>query len=363
MSKKIVLFISVLLIMFASSCGSTATPEVIEVEKEVFITQIVEVVKEATPIPAAPEVAQEPFRVAAILPSTIEDAAFSQALYEALLDIQAEWGGPDNFEIAYSEGMFKVPDAAAAIRDYASEGYDLVIVHGAVIGTSLPQIAPDFPETSFAWGSGIDTFSAQGVDNVFAYEVRAQEGGYVLGTMGALLSETGVLGVNGPISTGDAKLYVDGFVIGAQAARPDVTVNVSYTGSFADVSLMAASAETHIQAGADVLTGTSQSAVGAIGVAKDNDAVYLCQQWDQISLAPEAVPACQIYDFVGVINDIIATRQAGVMGGKVYNMTFKNGGLTMLYNDNYPIPEDVQSAVDAVIQGIMDGTINPLEVK
>ena len=363
-----IIVLAALAMLLITGCGPAPTPEVIEVEveKEVVITQVVEVegetVVEEVVITATPEPEPEmgPFRVAVILPSSIDDAAFSQAMYAALLSIQAEWGGEDKFEIAYSEGMFKVPDASAAIRDYASEGFDLVIVHGAVIGTALPQIAPDFPETSFAWGSGIDTFQSQGVENVFAYEVRAQEGGYVLGTMGALLSESGVLGVNGPIATGDAKLYVDGFVVGAMAARPDATVNVSYTGSFADVSLMAAAAETHIQAGADVITGTSQSAVGAIGVAKDNGAVYLCQQWDQIVLAPEAVPACQIYDFTGVVNDIIETRLAGVMGGKVYNMSFKNGGLTMLYNEGYPLPDDVQAAVDAAIQGIEDGTIDPL---
>ena len=35
-------------------------------------------------------------------------------------------GGEANFEIKYSENMFKVPDATAAIRDYASQGFNLV---------------------------------------------------------------------------------------------------------------------------------------------------------------------------------------------------------------------------------------------
>ena len=59
-------------------------------------------------------------------------------------------------EIAYSENMFNVPDAAAAIRDYASKGYDMVIAHGSQYGTSLQQIAPDFPKISFAWGTSLE---------------------------------------------------------------------------------------------------------------------------------------------------------------------------------------------------------------
>ena len=82
------------------------------------------------------------------------------------LRVQEEMGA-ENFEFVYSEGMFVVDDAAAAIRDYASQGYDLVIAHGSQYGSSLQEIAPDFPETSFAWGTTVDTF---GQPNIFAYE-------------------------------------------------------------------------------------------------------------------------------------------------------------------------------------------------
>ncbi len=101
-----------------------------------------------------------------------------------------------------------------------SQGYDLVIAHGSQYGSSLQEIAPDFPETSFAWGTTVDTF---GQPNIFAYEAASQEGGYVNGVLAATLSKSNVIGVVGPIETGDAKLYVDGFkagVSGDQAGCP-----------------------------------------------------------------------------------------------------------------------------------------------
>ncbi|HAY84348.1 MAG TPA: BMP family ABC transporter substrate-binding protein, partial [Chloroflexi bacterium] len=96
----------------------------------------------------------EMFRVAVVMPSAISDLAFSQSMYDALSAIQAERGA-DKFEFVYSESMFVVDDAATAIRDYATQGYNLIIAHGSQYGSSLQEIAPDFPETSFAWGTTV----------------------------------------------------------------------------------------------------------------------------------------------------------------------------------------------------------------
>jgi len=309
--------------------------------------------------PKATEVPSTVFKVAIVMPSSITDMAFSQSMFEGLKKVQAEMGGESAMEIAYSENMFKVPDASAAIRDYASKGYNLVIAHGSQYGTSLQQIAPDFPKTAFAWGISLDTFQAEGITNVFAYQAEAQEGGYVLGTVAALMSKSGVIGETGPVDAGDAKLYIEGFQKGVLAAKPDAQVSVTYTGSFSDVSLMATAAETHIAAGADMLTGSSQSVVGAIGVAKDKGAFWFGTQWDQTSLAPTAVIASQVYDWTGIIKDMIASVKAGVMGGKGYTLTFKNGGLVIAYNPAITIPAEVKAAADAAIAAINDGTVVP----
>jgi basic membrane protein A len=309
--------------------------------------------------PQATEVPSTVFKVAIVMPSSITDMAFSQSMYEGLKKVQAEMGGESAMEIAYSENMFKVPDAAAAIRDYASKGYNLVIAHGSQYGTSLQQIAPDFPKTAFAWGTSLDTFQAEGINNVFAYQAEAQEGGYVLGVVAAMMSKSNIIGETGPVDAGDAKLYIEGFQKGVLATKPDAQVNITYTGSFSDVSLMATAAETHIAAGADMLTGSSQSVVGAIGICKDKGAFWFGTQWDQTSLAPEAVIASQVYDWTGIIKDMIASVKAGVMGGKGYTLTFKNGGLVIAYNPAITIPAEVKAAADAAIAAINDGAIAP----
>jgi basic membrane protein A len=301
-----------------------------------------------------------PFRVAIVLPSPITDLAWGQSMYDGLVAVQQEMGGEGAMEIAYSDNMFQVADAAAALRDYASEGYNLIIAHGTQYGNSMFEVARDFPETSFAWGTAVDTGADQGYKNIFAYEANAQEGGYVNGVIAAMLDESGVIGVVGPVEAGDAKLYIDGFVNGVKATNPDIEVNISYTGSFGDTALAAESANTHIKAGADVLTGSAQQVVGAIGVAKEQGVKWLGTQADQSSLGPDVVVANQVYDWNGVIKDMIALNKAGTYGDKTYVLTLENGGLKIVFNDQAPVPDEVKAAADAAIKGVIDGSINPL---
>ncbi len=354
----------VALMVVAAQCNAAPTTEAPKTEAP---TQAQPAATEAPAVaptqPAATEAApaaEEPFRVALVLPSPVTDMAWGQSIYDSLVRLQKELGGESAMEIAYSEGMFNVTDAAAAIRDYAANGYDLVIAHGTQYGTSLFEIAPDFPDTSFAWGTATDTGADQGINNVFAYEARAEQGGFVNGVLAASLTKSGVLGVVGPVEAGDAKLYIDGFVNGAKSANPDITVNVSYTGSFGDTSLAAEAANTHIQAGADILTGSAQQVVGAIGVAKEKGVLWMGTQADQSPLAPDIVVATQFYDWTPVLRDMMEKHQAGTMGGTVYSLTLKNGGLTMLFADN--LDADAVAAAKQAEADIVAGKIDPTKV-
>ncbi len=297
----------------------------------------------------------EPVRIAVVMPSTTTDLAWSQSLYDALVSIQEMAGGEDMVEIAYTENMFNVTDGAAALRDYAADGYNIVIAHGTQYGSSMFEVAPDFPDTTFVWGTATDTGEEEGLTNVFAYEALAQQGGYANGVLAASLSEAGVLGIVGPVEAGDAKLYIDGFIAGAEATNPDITINVSYTGSFGDTALAAEAANTHIQAGADVLTGSAQQVVGAIGVANEQGVLWLGTQSDQSPLAPDIVIATQLYDWTPTFIDIIQKHQAGEMGGTTYVLTLENGGLTMVYDDT--LPEEAVAAAQAAEAGIISGEI------
>lgn len=266
------------------------------------------------------------FRVAAVAPSATNDLAFSQSMFDALTLIDAQMG--DAFDFVFQEGTFVVDDAAVALREWAASGeYDLIIAHGSQYGAIVEELAPEFPETSFAWGTDQDTF---GLPNVFAYTAAAGEGGFLNGAMAAMMSKSGIIGVVGPIEVGDAKLYVDGFVAGAAAIRPDVQVQVTYIQSFSDVPLATEAANTFVANGADVLTGTAQMVVGPIAVAKENGIPWFGTQSSQAELSEASGVMFQVYRWDVVLMDMIASIQGGTLGGESYTLTLANGGLQMV---------------------------------
>jgi basic membrane protein A len=339
MKTRLILIVLVVTALWLTACGGGAAPA----------TQA-----PPTAAPAVASPAPKPFRVALIMPSAYNDVAFSQSMYNALKAVQSEMGEA-NFELKYSENMFNVPDAAAAIRDYASQGFDLVIAHGSQYGASIQEVAKDFPKVAFAWGTDVNTF---GLPNVFAYTAAAEEGCYVNGVVAAKLTKAKKVGVTGPVEVGDAKTCIDGFTQGVAATDPNVQVSKTWTGSFSDVAKMTEAAKAHITAGADVLTGSSQSVVGSIGAAKDaGNVLWFGTQSDQSSLATNLVVASQVYDWTGILKDMIAKIKSGTLGGNVYTLHLNNDGLKVAYNSGYQLPADAKAAGDAAIAGIKSGAI------
>lgn len=303
------------------------------------------------PAAAAPA----PYRVAIVMPSATTDMAFSQSMFSALKAVQKEMGGEGALQIAFSENMFKVPDAAAAIRDYASQGFNIVIAHGSQYGSSVEEIAKDFPKTTFAWGTDVNTF---GLPNVHAYTAAAEQGGYVNGVMAAKLTKAKVIGVTGPVEIGDAKTYISGFTQGVASIDPSIRVAKTWTGSFSNVALMTEAAKTHIAAGADVLTGSSQAVVGSIGAAKEKGKVlWFGTQQDQASLAPELVVASQQYDWIPMLREMIKNNKAGKLGGDKYVAQLQNGGLKIVYNPKFKLPKVVKDAGDKAAKDLTSGKV------
>ena len=295
--------------------------------------------------------ADDPFRVALVAPSARNDLAFTQSMFDSLARLSADY----NIEIEVTDGTFVIEDAAVAIRSYADDGFDMVIAHGSQYGGSVSEIAKDFPDTVFAWGTSRDTF---GLSNVYSYSVASEQGGYVNGVLGARLTESGIIGVVGPIEVGDIKAYIDGFVNGAAATDPSVTVNVNYIDSFSDVALAAEAAQAHVDAGADVMTGVSQMTVGATGVANDHGVYWFGAQSNQTPLGEDIVVASVVYSWEFQLSQILDDMLNGELNGRVIVADLANGGLRMVYNPSVLLSVEDRAAADAAEEGIKAGSIS-----
>ncbi|HEY8910006.1 MAG TPA: BMP family protein [Desulfosporosinus sp.] len=338
MKKVLALMLAVLTLLAFTGCGTTTNKTA-----------------ETTP-----QAKVEKVRIALVLPATVDDLAWGQSMVEGLKAVQKTMGA-DKVEVATSEKLGNPVDAGAAIRQYATQGYDIIIAHGSQYQSVLMDIAKDFPKTTFAYGSGFTTAS-----NIFAYDPQAQEGGYLLGMLAAMTSKTGTVGIVGPMESGDAVTYNSGVQQGVTKGKADVKTRVAYTGSFNDIVGAGNLAKTEMSAGADILTGSSQQAVGAMrAVAETKGNYWLSTDMDQSSAAPDTVLAAQAYNWEKVVTKIIDLRKQGILGGQHLILSFADGTIDLKFNPKLAdkIPAAAKAAVEQAKADITSGKLKIAVIK
>ncbi len=270
------------------------------------------------------------------------------------MSLQEELGEAGISNVSYSENLYDAVQVGSAMREYAPD-FDIVIAHGAQYQNIVDDVARDFPNTTFAYGTSYNAMH----DNVYAYDPHAEEGAYLAGIIAAHVTETDIVGVIGPVEAGDAIKYNTGFMQGVESIDPDIEIRVGYTGSFGDTVAAREMAETQIDEGADVLTGSAQQTVGAIRAAAEAGVYWLSTDIDQSSLAPDTVIASQSLNFKEVVRYMIDARDEGIYGGEHLPLSFANGFLTYDFNENlaHLIDEDLQALIDDTIEQIINGEI------
>ena len=292
-----------------------------------------------------------PIKVGFVVPSTRDDLAWSQAMYEGIVAVQEELGS-DKLELSISERLGNPVDAAAAIRQYASQGYDLIIAHGAQYQSLLNDIAPDFPKTTFAYGTGY----AAKFPNIFAYDPHSQEGAYIGGVVAGMMTKSGVIGLVGPVEAGDAIKYNKGFEMGVKAVNPKAEVRIAYTGSFNDLVGAGEIARTAINAGADFLSGSSQQSVGALKAVAEHKGVYwISTDLNMKNVAPESVLLAQVYLFKNVVREMLDSRAKGELGGRAIPLSIANGNIDIQINRE--LPPEVAQKVEEIKSDIASGKL------
>jgi basic membrane protein A len=296
-------------------------------------------------------------RIALIVESTVDDKGWCQAMHDAITAVQKKYG-PGLVEYGYSEKM-KPVDAGSAARQYASKGFDVIIAHGAQYKNLILEMAEEFPKTTFVFGTSAEV----GPKNVFTYMPQSEETGYLNGLIAGAVTKTNVVGLVGPVDGGDAARYDRGFVLGVKAANPKADVKVAHTGSFGDFVKAGELAQTQIKAGADVLTGSSQQALGAlraVAAYKEKKLWWVGQDLAQLKMPESAwVIAASSYNYAPVIESIIDRRQAGVLGGENIPLNFANGGFVFEFNSaaGPVVTKELRARVEAAQAGLTSGKL------
>jgi len=144
------------------------------------------------------------------------------------------------------------------LRALAEEGHNPIVGVGFAYSDATDKVAPDFPEVNFAVVDGFDPTGDEPNDNVAYLGFAEQEGSFLVGVAAALTTESDHIGFVGGVNVDLIKKFEAGYVAGAKAVNPDITVDVTYIEEtdlkgFNDPAGGKAAAAAMYEAGADVV--------------------------------------------------------------------------------------------------------------
>jgi basic membrane protein A len=237
----------------------------------------------------------------------------------------------------------------AALFEYASNGYDVVIGHGFQFAEGAKKIHSQFPKTWFI----INTAKIAEAPNLASFDNRWGDGGYVAGAIAGIMTKSGTIGAVGGIPVPVIQEYNEGFERGAKRTRPDSKALSAYVGSFSDVAKGKEITLALIEKGADVVTATgNESVIGTLEAAKEKGVLMIGTAFDSASFAPDTVVTTALVNFDVNIDLAIGKILDGTIKPESYVLGFNENGIGLA---GYGKFDDKISAADkAKVQAIVD---------
>ncbi|WP_161845904.1 BMP family protein [Pseudoflavonifractor sp. 524-17] len=291
------------------------------------------------------------YKVAMLLTGYINDAGWNQSAYEGLQMAQEEFGVTG----AYTEAIPQ-PDFEAVMRDYADQGYDMVICVGNEFSDAALAVAPSFPNVSFAVMNGNNAAEP----NVGAYRFNTPEAGFTAGAIAAMYSQGGTVGVIGGSTAPHIKDAAEAFKVGAQYINPDINVLIGYTETMTDVAKGKEMGVAFIEQGADVLSANANSAsLGVIDAAKEKGILHIGYISDQYDVAPETVMVSMIQSNPFMIRAIVESGVNGTFEPKLNLFGMKEGALYLsdFHGNDSKLTDEQKAKIDEIVAAIKDGSL------
>jgi basic membrane protein A and related proteins len=303
----------------------------------------------------APTQAPEPevgVRMAILMTGEITDLSWNAQMYRAAMEIKDKLG----VDVAYSEQVSDA-DGERVMREYADEGYNLIIAHSFSYGDAVFRVAEDYPDVNFAWAGGI----SKTADNVADYDQPFYQASYLIGIMAGGVSESGVLNFLGGFDIPVCHSMAEAFKAGAQTVNPDATLLASYVGDWGDVAKAKEAALAQIDAGADFAIACGEGpTLGAIEAAREAGVYATGYVGDMSEIAPDAVITSLVWNLYPLLERMVTETDSGAFSpGKFYSLGVAEGGFEIPVNPALAdeIPADTLAAIEKARADITAGAL------
>lgn len=301
--------------------------------------------------PAATEPTQV-LKVGLLSPGPVHDQGWNELAYESIKLIEKELGA----QVSYVEISDSPSDIEKAFRDYASQGYNMIIGHSYAHQDAAEAVAKDYPNTIFLTSGG-ERAGANFAPVIF----RENEVMYLLGVIAAHMTKTGkAIGIGGEEFPA-ISLPSDGFKAGFETV-PGNEYTITYINSWEDIVAGKEAALAGIAGGADiVIPNANLAGQGAFQAAEEKGIWAFGTNTDQSSLSPKTILASTVFNYAEAYLGIARSIQAGTFkGNQVISVGLDNEKAAYVaYNPALKdqIPADVLKLVETARQDILSGKL------
>ncbi|MET3656175.1 BMP family lipoprotein [Sporosarcina psychrophila] len=300
----------------------------------------------------------------------VDDKSFNQSAWAGI----KEYGKENNLE--KKDGGFdylqsKEPaDYAPNLNKLVQRDFDLIFGIGFLMKDAIEEIATQRTDNQFAL---VDEVSD--LPNVASLMFKEQEGAFLAGVAAARMTKSDKIGFIGGMEIPVIERFEAGFLAGVAAVKPEIKVDVQYTGDFAKAELGKATANRMYTSGVDIIFhAAGGSGNGVFSEAKerkkaDPDAyVWVIgvdsDQYDEGKVGDDNITLTSMLKRVDIAvkNTADLAAKGQFPGGEVTTFGLADNGIA-LADSHGAIPQDVLDEVEKFTKQIADGEIEVPEFR
>lgn len=283
-----------------------------------------------------------------------DDKSFNSSAYAGAMEAKEKFG----VEVKYVEA----PDANSfepMLKAFAKKDYDLIIAIGVSQSDALKKVAPQFPDKKFL----IVDAEVQG-PNVITALFEEHEGSYLVGTLAALKSKTGVVGFIGGMDIPLIRRFQMGFEAGVKKVNPKAKVIVNYIGVTGDAWHNPPRAKelalAQISRKADVIFhAAGASGAGLFDAAEEKNIFVIGVDSNQNWVKPGRVLTSMLKRVDRAVYDVIADLVGGKFTPGVRRFGLKDSGIDYALDSHNAslITPEMKQKVEGFKADIISGKI------
>ena len=281
------------------------------------------------------------------------DKSFNEAAFNGAEKFKAETG------IEYVE--FEVSNASQreqALRRFAEDGRNPIVMTGFSWAESLDKVATDFPDLQFAIVDMV-------VDkpNIRSIVFKEQEGSYIVGLLAGMASQTKKVGFVGGMDIPLIRRFGCGYVGGAKAGGATEVIQ-NMTGdtpaAWNDPTKGGEIAKTQIDQGADVIyAAAGGTGVGVLQAAADAGKLGIGVDSNQNGLQPGKVLTSMLKRVDVAVYDAFMTAKNDTFAPGINVLGLKEEGVGVAMDENNAplVTDEIKAAVEKAKADIIAGTV------